>query len=68
MKISNLQHCINDKILQNQFIDFMKYEHNVNIYFNHRSDAQNELTVVGRTPDVINSLKIMFKNNDWITM
>ena len=62
MKISNIQYCIDD-MSQNEYIAFMKHEHNVSIYFNMQNDADDELTIVGRDNDVKNAMKIMFQND-----
>lgn len=62
MKISNIQYCIDD-MSKNEYIAFMKHEHNVSIYFNMRDDADDELTIVGRDNDVKNAMKIMFQND-----
>lgn len=62
MKISNIQYCIDD-MSQNEYIAFMKHEHNVSIYFNMRNDADDELTIVGRDNDVKNAMNIMFQND-----
>lgn len=62
MKISNIQYCIDD-MSQNEYIAFMKHEHNVSIYFNMRDDADDELTIVGRDNDVKNAMNVMFQND-----
>ena len=62
MKISNIQYCIDD-MSQNEYIAFMKHEHNVSIYFNMRNDADDELTIVGHDNDVKNAMNIMFQND-----
>ena len=62
MKISNIQYCIDD-MSENEYIAFMKHEHNVSIYFNMKNDADDELTIVGRDNDVKNAMNIMFQND-----
>ena len=62
MKISNIQYCIDD-MSENEYIAFMKHEHNVSIYFNMKNDADDELTIVGRDNDVKNAMNVMFQND-----